>query len=208
MTTQLGPAVINVKLNVATAMEELDKIEDRLKNMGRIELKAVERERETQKEEKAQDDKRPAAEAKTKQGRFAMKVMAAVGAVAGGALLVEKGFPVLGAAVEAVGKKSGIGLVEDFAKEINAKMQGLADTVSDLAAKVQVALPTARQVSDVTRARLLLGEAPSMKETLDLSGILYQVNEVTSRAERQRDKVAREAIGNLIGEVLGGGLGK
>ena len=199
MTTQLGPATITVTLDVKKANEQLAALEKRLKEMGTIEP----REREPK-----QEEEKPEREPQKEKSRFGRKVVAAVGGLAAAAWFVEKVLPAIGEGFEAAAKKSGIPFAEDAMEAVNNRLNDLSDLVSDVAAKVKVALPTYEQVKDVTRSRMLLGETPSTKEISDTAGILYQVNETQARAERERDKVVREMIGKKVGEYIGGGLGK
>lgn len=200
MTTQLGPATITVTLDVKKANEQLAALEKRIKEMGTIEP------RETKPKEDPQDH--PEREPQKEKSRFGRKVVAAVGGLAAAAWFVEKVLPAVGEGFEAAAKRSGFPFAEDAMKAVNDRLNALSDTVSEVAAKVKVALPTYEQVKDVTRSRMLLGETPSTKEILDTAGTLYQVNETQARAQRERDKIVREIIGKKVGEFIGGGLGK
>lgn len=201
MPTQLGPATIQVTLDVKKANEQLTALERRMKEMGHIEIK----------EQKAREEQqqKPVEQEKLQQkSRFARNVAVTIGAIAAGAVLFEKVLPAIGEGLESFAKTKNIPFFEEAMKAVNDKLNAISDTVSDLTSKLKVALPTYEQTKDIARARMLLGEPPSVKDVSDTSGILFQVNETMTRAQREREKVTRETLGKLMGELLAGGAGK
>lgn len=213
MVTRLGPAEIQVKLDLAEARRQLDALRSEL---GRVAAttddegkKKQANDRDNQKRVERVTKAAAKVQQQAKGGRFGalgkagLVTAGVVGAVKAAEFLLP---PVVEGLAEGVEDIPLIG--EDMAAQFRELERGLVDRINDLSSKLEAAIPSAQQTADIARARLLLGQQPGLDDTMSDLGVLYQVNEAQARAKRQQGVVVREHAGNMVGQLLKGGARK
>jgi hypothetical protein len=224
MSTRIGPASITVSLNIKQAMKDLESLEKKVKEVGAISVSETGRaDTSFRKEEERREEEEKTSNFRLKQaiqqvrqfvsagggkiGSTGGKLAAATATITGVALLAESLLAATSAGIREAAKGAGP-LTEMFLK-FQADMQKyVSDQISELRTYLTTVFPTADQFKDITRARMLLGETPSVADSASLIDVLYRSNKAIAELERQKDKFFPESIGTIIGKHINGGMKK
>lgn len=214
MVTQLGPASISLTLDTKSAIQNLDRLEKRIRDIGKISDRQVdERNQEEQKQESTGQQLQQKVEKVQQQaraGRFGStgaKLAVSLGAVTGVALLAETVLASTAAGLKSAYKddESLTGSIKkELAEFVARQLEVISDKITEVRSYIGSVFPTIDQLKDISRSKLLLGENPTTG-IADIAQIFFKVNQATSLADRQKDKLLPEAIGRFIGEMMSGG---
>lgn len=203
MSTVLGDAAIRIALDPRAARAELEKLN---KELDDIEKSKQEQEQDLKKvsdKAKAQGEAMKNAAGAMQGTRSGNGVIDQIkrtvqqvwGPIQTAATIGETLLPQLGTAIRSSAEGT---MFEPYAKEIDAKIQQLADTISDVRTKVESALPTAQQAVEYNIAALRLGG----RFPEDQNEVIKQIWQVTSAQENMRRNLNRDINNGTIESIF------
>lgn len=203
MGTVLGDAAIRIALDPRAAKAELDKLSQEIDQIEKAkqeqgqELKDLSDKAKTQGEALKQAAARPMG---NRAGNGLIdQVMRTIQQVAGpiqaAATLSETLLPQLGTALRN-GTQGTI--LESYAREVDERIQKLADLVTEYRTKLEAALPTAQQTVEYNVAALRLGG----RFPEDQTTVIKQIWEITSAQENLRRNLNRDINNGTIESIF------
>jgi hypothetical protein len=138
-----------------------------------------------------------------------VKTLGIAGAIAAatvaGEYVLTSVLPTIGSGVSELAKGTGF---EWFADSMNSRIQGLADQVSEISAKVTQFIPAVGQTAEMVSAQIRLGgEIPTAYEADDTFGAIFKMKQAEKQFEKSIDRDRNSHMARMLARAMKGGQG-